>query len=375
MRLYSALERFLMGLIGWLWTRFIWVHEIRNILSKRRLYRQVTLTQEQKRQIDALFRENYGRRFPYAWHRLYQSYTGRFDPRYMPEILFTTRIAPRSCTPVNINVLADKQMLPVLFDGRAENVRVPRTLLTRVGGRFYDSQRRLVPRERAEAWLALECGQREVVVKVSVNSSSGRGVRMLTLEDGRDARTGEDLHAVFDAMGGDLVVQERLVPHPALAKLYPDAINTFRVMTYRVGDALKVAPVLLRIGQGGSEVDNAHAGGMFIAVDDDGQLGSEAFTEGQKRYRQHPDTGVVFEGYRVPFMPQLRRAALELHRVIPRIDVASWDLTVDADGQVVLVEINLRSQAIWMAQMAHGKSFYGEDTEAMLRLARSRRRA
>ena len=372
MRLYLALERFLLHLINRIWVRFVWIHEIRNILSKRHLYRDVKLTAEQKRQIDALFRENYGRRFPYAWHRLYQSYTGRFDACYMPEILFSTRIAPRNCTPVNIRTIADKQMLPVLFDGRMEGVRVPETLLLRVNGRFFDAQRRPVSRERAEAWLADACPLREVVVKVSVNSSSGRGVRLLSLKGETDAYSGKTIHAIFDELGNDLVVQERIIPHPVLAKLYPHSINTFRVMTYRIGDDIRIAPIILRFGQGGSVVDNAHAGGMFIAVGDDGSLGAEAFTEDGKRCRRHPDTGVVFEKCSIPFVPALRRTALELHGVIPTIDVASWDLTVDREGKVVLVEINLRSQAIWMAQMAHGRSFFGKDTGAMLRLARSR---
>ena len=371
MRLYLNIERLLLRLLRRAWIAFIWIHEIRNILSKRRLYRQVALTPEQKREIDALFKENYGRRFPHAWHRLYTSYTGRFDARYMPEIIFTTRIAPRSCTLLNIHALADKQMLPVLFDGRVEGVRTPRTLLTRVNGHYYDENRRPVSQEEALRRLAAR-GERDIVAKVSVNSSSGRGVRVLALDGDRDARSGKTVRQIFDELGENFVVQERIVPHPVMAALYPDAINTFRVMTYRMGDAFRVAPILLRIGQGGSVVDNAHAGGIFISVDDDGALGREAFTESQKRYDRHPDTGVVFDGYRILFVPALQKAAIELHGIIPTVDVASWDMTVDRDGNIVLVEINLRSQAIWMAQMSHGKAFYGEDTAYMLRLARGR---
>lgn len=37
-------------------------------------------------------------------------------------------------------------------------------------------------------------------------------------------------------------------------------------------------PLALRIGQGGSYLDNAHAGGMFIGVNDLGELNEEAFT-------------------------------------------------------------------------------------------------
>ena len=42
-------------------------------------------------------------------------------------------------------------------------------------------------------------------------------------------------------------------------------------------------PLALRIGQGGSYLDNAHVGGMFIGVNDLGELNEEAFTEFGKR--------------------------------------------------------------------------------------------
>ena len=62
-------------------------------------------------------------------------------------------------------------------------------------------------------------------------------------------------------------------------------------------------------------MDNAHAGGMFIGVNDLGELNDEAFTEFGKRYKEHPDTHTVFKGYKLNFVPELIKTA-KLDKVV-----------------------------------------------------------
>jgi hypothetical protein len=42
---------------------------------------------------------------------------------------------------------------------------------------------------------------------------------------------------------------------------------------------------------------------------------------------------------------------------------------IDENGDTVLIEVNIESQAIWIQQMAHGKSFFGLNTEKMIQYA------
>jgi hypothetical protein len=95
MGIYRKLEKILLSILNRLWACFIMIHEWKNIFRKRHLYHNVQLTQEQKKQIDEFFKANYGKEVPYLWHRLYQSYTGRFDSQYIPEYIFSTKLEPR----------------------------------------------------------------------------------------------------------------------------------------------------------------------------------------------------------------------------------------------------------------------------------------
>ena len=44
--------------------------------TRQKLISQVVLTDKQKKEIDDLFQNNYGKKVKYDWHRLYQSFTG-----------------------------------------------------------------------------------------------------------------------------------------------------------------------------------------------------------------------------------------------------------------------------------------------------------
>lgn len=373
MNLYRKLEKIILDILNWLWVWFILIHEWKNILKKRNLYKDVKLTFEQKKQIDEFYKENYGKKVHYWWHRLYQSYTGEFDYRYIPEYIFSTKLEPRQNQRADVLPLENKNMLSVVFCGIKSNVRTPKTFVMCVKGRCFDAERNIISREKVVETLKNTNGGRYgAVIKLTVDTSSGRGVRILEIADGKDVIENESLENVLSQMGDNFVVQEKLIPHPAFATLYPKSINTLRVITYMVDETIKVAPIILRIGQGGGTVDNAHAGGMFIGVTDEGKLLKEAFTEYQTRYTVHPDTNIQFENYQLPCIPEIRQTAIRLHQQVPMLQFVSWDFTVDKEENIVLIEANLHSQSVWLSQIAHGKSIFGEDTGKMLQQARKR---
>lgn len=365
MKLYRIIEKVLFNFINFLERFFVLIHEYRNIFKKRKIFKNFKLTKEQKKRIDTFYKENYGKKIKYWWHRLYMSYTGKFDYKYIPEYIYAVKIEPRTNNRVKISPFANKNMLSVLFN--SNNVKIPTTIIMCVNGKYFDEKRNPIKKEKAmEILKNKNNGTYEAVAKISVNSSSGKGVKILDLYKGVDKDSQEDIEKILGEMGENFVVQEKIKPHESFAKLYKNSINTLRVITYLMEDRVCVAPIVMRIGQGGSKVDNAHAGGMFIAVGDDGKLFKEAYTEYQTRYQKHPDTGVVFENYQIPCINKVKECVIELHKMIPMVGIVSWDLTLDENENIVLLEVNLNAQAVWISQMAHGKSFYGNNTAQML---------
>ena len=64
--------------------------EYKNLIVRRDEWKACRLSDAQKKAIDLYFQQHYGRKIPYYWHRMYTAYTGCFDEKYMPELLFST---------------------------------------------------------------------------------------------------------------------------------------------------------------------------------------------------------------------------------------------------------------------------------------------
>ncbi len=153
--------------------------------------------------------------------------------------------------------------------------------------------------------------------------------------------------AVFDelmAMGA--ICEELIVQAEPLARLHPSSVNTVRVATLiREGEAV-VLFTFLRVGRGGSIVDNGGSGGFVALIDaDSGVVVTPGVTERLYSAVCHPDTGEQILGMRVPRWDELmslaRRAALDF----PAHPYLSWDFALTEAGWVV-VEVNCMGQFV-----------------------------
>ena len=260
--------------------------------------------------------------------------------------------------------MTDKSMVELLY-GNIEGLFIPKTIVLNCNNIFYDTNRNIITSEKAKLLLN-NCGKK-IIKKIS-NSSSGRGVLIIDIENGFDKKNNMTLEELLDKFSSNYIVQDLVKNCDELSNLYPKALNTFRVTTYVVEGKIFHVPIALRIGQGNSEVDNIHAGGMFIGVADDGSLMDNAYTEFQTIYSKHPDTNVIFKGYKINGVDRMINIAYKCHGRTPYLGLISWDFTINDKNQVTLIEVNLNGQSIWFPQMANGKSAFGDNTEYMLNL-------
>lgn len=339
--------------------------EKKKFRDKRRIEicNSTKLSQEQIDSVEKLYKNNYGKKIPLTWHRSYTAYTGRFDKYYFPEILYIPEFERYMNYNQSLaNVLEDKNLLYVF--AKASNVRMPRMYLSCQAGIYKDAENKVLDFEKA---CSLISNIGVCFAKPSIGTDSGRGCEVYCLVNGTDTKSGKTSDMILKDLGKDFTIQERLVCHESIRKIYDGSVNTFRIMTYRWKNQIIVAPIIMRIGRGGSYLDNAHAGGMFIALSDDGTLHKTAFTEFKEEFVEHPDSKLKFEGYRIPLLPNVVDAVKKMHYSLPAIGVINWDMTLDESGQPVLIEANVNGGSIWLFQMAHGCGVFGERTPEILR--------
>lgn len=182
-----------------------------------------------------------------------------------------------------------------------------------------------------------------VFVKKNSYESTGRSVELVDLSsDGRDA--GEVFKQII--RDGKHILEERVIQSHYTSALHKSSVNTIRCIAFNTKEGVVDKYYFMKVGQGGSFIDNGGAGGILVGIDrETGRLNTDGFDEYNKRYVKHPDTGIVFKGYQLPEWNELRALCKELSAKLPKVKFIGWDLAHTDKGWIV-IEGNGMSQLI-----------------------------
>lgn len=190
--------------------------------------------------------------------------------------------------------------------------------------------------EAAEAEkLAGFCDGKDEIVAKPRDGMCGKGVEMIKPDSFDSALC---LYKYLQDISAG-IVEEKIIQHPTMNLLYPDSINTLRIVTINNGGSVSVVVALCRIGNGG-RVDNFLNGGVMTRVSiETGRLLYDAVDSQNNVYEKHPVTGTVFKGFLIPMWDECKKMACEAAAVLPQVGYVGWDIAVTPNGPV-LVEGN-----------------------------------
>ncbi len=135
---------------------------------------------------------------------------------------------------------------------------------------------------------------------------------------------------------GQSIVDEFIEQHPDMSALYPDSVNTVRMITFLGRDGtVHLLAAVLRIGNG-DVIDNFASGGMYTMLDADGVALYPGVDKQSNVYREHPVTGTPIVGFRVPMYDRVWELTQELARRTPEAPYVGWDLAITPNGPVVI---------------------------------------
>ncbi len=150
----------------------------------------------------------------------------------------------------------------------------------------------------------------------------------------------ENLDDLYDYLTekGFCTIEENIVQHPAMSKLYSNAVNSMRIIT--VLDAQKVPHcvyIVQKMGLGGSVIDNNC---LFTPVDiETGKIKFPAHSGDTTKgiiYEEHPDTHVKLQGYQLPFVKEAVEMCLKAATVVPEIRYVGWDVAITPNGPAII---------------------------------------
>ncbi|NLL38050.1 MAG: hexapeptide transferase [Clostridiales bacterium] len=295
------------------------------------------------------FWEKYGIKPKKNWYDLYCYKDKEYNPRYIPEDIYWQKIYPALNRPDFRRAYTDKCFYSQLFP----YIKQPRAILRNSNNCFYDSSGNIISFSQAKSILETE---QRFVIKPAIYS--GEGVDVLFFDS---ASHDMDIQDLLKSYGSNYIVQEVVTQHKVLASVHPASLNTIRVISFLFQGEVHISSAILRMGVGGSRLDNFSAGGIACPILPDGKLAEKAIDRNYQWITSHPD-GAVFGEIEIPSYERVLETISKAHRKIPHFRIIGWDFSVDEHENPVLIEYN---GAPSMNQISCGPLF-GELTEPVL---------
>ena len=331
-----------------------------NRVLRRNIDKKYHLTAEQKKQIKDFWK-------PYCrvstkWVQYYAAKNGRFDPRYIPNDLYYTKIDQYFNNRKLGYGFNDKNYYSKIFAG----IKQPEVVVRKINGLIFDEQYHQISVMEAKEKI-LE--NKEVICKPSQESGSGRGIVFF------DEKNIEEIETFLtNQIYDDYVVQKIVEQHREMDKVHKGSINCIRITSILFEEGVYILSSVLRMGFGDSKVDNATAkdnagyDGMSCGIDENGCLKKIAhgYITG-KSCEEHPD-GLIFEGFQIPSFDKAIKLVKMAHPLIGHFRLVSWDIAIDKDGEPVLIEANMRKGGINFHQFNNGPLFTGEKMDFAMRV-------
>lgn len=176
----------------------------------------------------------------------------------------------------------------------------------------------------------------ELIVK-PIGSSGGKGVKLFNKD--------ESLIELFKDYKEGFILEPKLINEQSFAEFHKNSLNTVRIGTVRLDNRTEIPFAFVRIGQNGSCIDNARAGGIMGLIDVDTGVVIAASDEKNNHYIFHPNSGKQILGFKIPQWDEAKALVKELAKVVPDNRYTGWDVALTNDGWV-MVEANCKGQFV-----------------------------
>ena len=140
----------------------------------------------------------------------------------------------------------------------------------------------------------------------------------------------------------EILCEETLTQCREMEEFNDTSINTLRIVSMVDGKGnVKIMGGLLRTGRKGKIADNFHHQGIAAFIDPQtGIVVTTGIDKENKRHIVHPDSQKQIIGFQIPMWDDIVKTVQNAALVFPDMHYIGWDVVINKDNQIVLVEGN-----------------------------------
>lgn len=291
------------------------------------------------------------------------------DPSFIvPDYIAHNYLTP-ILNPIEYNAyFEDKNMLDKIIPKKF----LPRTFMRRINGKWYDDNYTMIEFDKLNDLLKDLKEGSKIVVKLTRNSSSGKGVEMYEKKEGgwkniTDKKDLSETNLFNKWKNKDLIIQEGVKQSDFFNQFNETSVNTLRLVVYNSpvdGQAYLIWGGF-RVGGKGSFIDNNHAGGIMFGIKSNGEINSYGTDMYGNRYTEFNDVRFDSQKFIIPDYEELVGFAKKMAELLLPNRFIAFDIAVDLYNRPVVIEYNLRGYGGWACQFA-GDCMLGDKYDEIL---------
>lgn len=297
--------------------------------------------------------------FDYRWFEAYKYFQGKAEAKSIPEDFW--KLYEYILNPRRYQMLQHKGMLHKFLPKKI----LPTTLVNKMYGVLYDREDHVISVSQA-ADILYKCP--DFLYKPNIGTGGGKGLKEI---DMRGKSEEECMAIVQDILKGDnFICQELLEGSPQMTRYNynPRTVNTIRCITLLLNGKASVVSSYLRMSAGNTVNDNvsfstktnlnSDTANCYVGIHPDGSLHEFGLCriDRSRKFFKSP-SGIEFKGEKIAFYEQMKETLMELHRHLPMLAFIAWDVTLDKDNNIRVIEINLNAQDIDDHHLFNGAVF------------------
>lgn len=181
------------------------------------------------------------------------------------------------------------------------------------------------------------------------NSKQGKGVHFLKKEN---------LTIEYIKSLGNGVMQRYINQHPFFQEISPNSVATVRITSVinNIGE-VSINACYLRVGR---NLDTHVKSSSHIRIPVNqitGELDEYGYSIKWHKINEHPDTKFIFKDKKIPHFDKFISTVIKLHKMVPFTICIGWDMVIDINNEVQIMEWNGSHNDIKFSEATQGPCF------------------
>lgn len=280
------------------------------------------------------------------WLYVYTAFNQEFKEGWIPDNYYGKVVVPKTN-----NHLGSLANVKTLTNKLIETDLLPYEVY-KVNNNFYDNSYNHIPLQKLENYLF---SRNDKYYVKRDDSNQGRGVFIIRKDQ-------FDINELLEI--DNCVIQEPITQSNWFSDITDLEGVTIRITTVRTNsNKIQTRAGTLRVGIEESEIVK-HYDSIRVPISvKDRALGSFGTDSFWKKYKEHPKSGYIFEGKKLPAFDHVKKELESLHEKFIHYSVIGWDISIDKENKPKIIEWNASHPGIKFHEAFIGPCFTGLEWE------------